>query len=244
MKRLQHDNATPEMDIPQVDAPTPEFQQGRGNSFAVEQLQEQRAVEQGELAPVDVVAIDQELSFAVLFARMFHPGSVDASGGVKALVDNVLAQADGHPVRTLTIYAHGLPGQLFVGDDHLNGADLREYIPELERLAPHFHETGKAEIHGCNFGAGKAGDNAVYVLSQVWGVPVTAGVFMQNGAPGFEGGTVTWGPDEEGTPRFSQDPARTDGIMAGIEATFDAASGFYDGTLSRIEDIERWLFED
>ncbi|MCB9765392.1 MAG: DUF4347 domain-containing protein [Alphaproteobacteria bacterium] len=244
MKCQQHDNANIECDLPQVDLPTPEFQQGRGNGFALEQLREHEGVAQGDLEPVDVVAIDDDGSWAAYFAIKFNPASVNAAGGLRSMINNVLAQADGRPIGTLSIFAHARPGQLYVGGDQLNGADLTDELPQLQRLTPHFHETGRVEIHGCNFGADEAGDRAVYVLSEVWGVPVTAGVHAQNGAPGFEGGTVTWGQDEEGYTLREEDPAWSDGLMGGVESFLDAKDAARREGLETLEDIQRWLFEE
>ncbi|MCB9742036.1 MAG: DUF4347 domain-containing protein [Alphaproteobacteria bacterium] len=172
--------------------PEPEYSQERGNAAAQERLS-------GE--PIDIDAVDRWGGFATMLVRGFTDDEtqVDVYGGVDVLVQSIRSKAGGRPIRRLSIHGHGAPGLLVMNSSRIDANMPVSMQNKLRELADMFGPDGFCEIHGCDFASGPRGEQMLYVLNELLGVPVTAGVVPQTGvSEGFEGSTVTGRKDEDG----------------------------------------------
>jgi peptidoglycan hydrolase-like protein with peptidoglycan-binding domain len=120
--------------------------------------------------------------------------------GVTQLIGDVVTRASGKSIATLRLTGHGNLGRwmtVSVGDvADLKGRDYAEieaekysYIAErnfntlaplLRRLAPLFAPFGFMEHHGCSLGKRPATRRMMRKLADLWNVPISVGVWMQN----------------------------------------------------------------
>lgn len=176
-----------------------DFEQPRGNAEAQERL---------GLEPIDIDAIDASMDAISFFADLmtFAETQTDFDGGVREFVEAVKLKAGERPIRRLTITAHGAPGALILGDQAISTLSLYSRLKPLTELAPLFGEGGHVVLNSCNVAEGEKGDQLLYVLSELFGVPVTAATRIQYLLiPGLEGTTKTMTRDEEGFPDLMED---------------------------------------
>lgn len=104
----------------------------------------------------------------------------------------VLLRFHGHGTRGIQGLTDGKEIEVY---SEFNRRVLDTMVGVVARLRSVFHPFGSAELHGCQVGAGSAGDRLLQGLCTAWGVPVSAGVRDQEGGDfrtfRFEGPTVT-----------------------------------------------------
>jgi hypothetical protein len=156
------------------------------------------------MKPVDVTAVPKPHDVTTWAARAVHPGAASDFTDVPGMVDSVLANADGRPIRNLSIQSHGNPGHQFMSgtygrDSFLSKellTDKDSQIPAaMGRLKQHLDPNGMVELGGCQVAKGEKGVEFVREMTRTLGVPVRAGVPYQRPLiPGLEGSTVTCSP--------------------------------------------------
>nr|WKN35110.1 peptidoglycan-binding domain-containing protein [Tunicatimonas sp. TK19036] len=136
---------------------------------------------------------------------IYNPGMSD---GVRSVRQSLLGTGRTSKVMLLQFHGHGNQGTMGIGIG--TGGDLEEgaymssrlgteHSDSLSRflapLAPLFCRFGSVEMHGCHTGGGHRGRRLLQMLSDTWGVPVTAGLGNQYGHSEtmfrFEGPTRT-----------------------------------------------------
>ncbi|MBA3713499.1 MAG: peptidoglycan-binding protein [Pyrinomonadaceae bacterium] len=130
------------------------------------------------------------------------------SGGVDFVMNQIAGRARGpESIALLRFHGHGNRGQQNLTGGDLNGAphlasvsdgNFNQVQGSLQRISRLFIAFGCVQLLGCSVGGGPKGASLVQKLANVWGVPVTAGIFDQLGGGGntfkFEGPTVTGFP--------------------------------------------------
>lgn len=111
------------------------------------------------------------------------PGSIDVDS-VADMVTKVLAKLDSKDccLKSLTIYGHGSPGDISVGNGQsgtdtnkeINNNELTVWGPEFNKLKARFCPNGSVTLRGCNVGADQAGANKLFAIAQRLGVNVRA----------------------------------------------------------------------
>jgi hypothetical protein len=116
------------------------------------------------------------------------------SDGVRSVRQSLLGTGQTGRVMLLQFHGHGNQGSMGIGIGR--GGDLEagayyssrlgiEHADYLSRflapLARLFCRFGSAELHGCHTGGGYRGRRLLQMLSDTWGVPVTAGLRGQYG---------------------------------------------------------------
>lgn len=210
-----------------------------GNQAAQEQM---KAKVQGE--PVDVVAYDETGGITISIGHTFMLGGDAPFSSFEGMVDSILAQAGSRPIGTLKILTHASPGQLLLGQGQdmlvLGTFSLQELLPSFSRLAGHFAPNGQVLIHGCNFAQYENGEYFLSQLSQIWGVPVSAGRETQHAlVPGLDGTTVTASPDGQGGTFLTEDRGPLADV--GLRVAGGVADLVTKGT-SEVGDIWDWVF--
>ena len=161
---------------------------------------------------------------------------VTSSVDLQSLVADVLAQAGERPIGVLRVVSHAREGELVLGHDTIDHTSVADAIPQLQQLSGRFAPRGRVEIHGCNFAAGDAGQHMLYVLSSVWGVPVTGSAQMQSPLiPGLEGSETTALQDADGFPTTTHHDAWSAPIL-------DGYADVYDRGLQTADAIWEWVF--
>lgn len=178
--------------------------------------------------PVDIVAYDAGGDHVISIGHTVMEGEDTPFSDFDGMVATILAQAAGRPIGTLKIMVHTDPGMLELGE----GTDMQvlgSFTVKNTRdsrysaLAGHFAPNGHVEIHGCNFGQGPFGEAFLVELSEIWGVPVTAGREVQSPySPGLDGTTVTASPDGKGGTVLTEDSNPIDDAqLRGRDALYD-----------------------
>lgn len=139
------------------------------------------------------------------------------SNGVEYVMGRIRAAAGGaQSVALLRIHEHGARGTQNVTGGTINGAPHMAAISDanfsqlagtLATIRGVFVDFASVQLLGCSVGGGNSGRSLVNKLAQVWGVPVTAGVFDQLGGGAatfkFEGPVVTGFPGGGELPDWS-----------------------------------------
>ncbi|MBI3681900.1 MAG: DUF4347 domain-containing protein [Acidobacteria bacterium] len=107
-------------------------------------------------------------------------------------------------IRRLRVFGHGNPGSQGLGQSHSNWSPTHnlavrsgvlQYATKLGELRNRFEPGGWAELHGCEVGAGVAGQLALFELARAWGVPVKASRTDQYVGGGLEGQVIVVWPN-------------------------------------------------
>jgi hypothetical protein len=133
------------------------------------------------------------------------------SNAIQYVVDRVIERAGRYgTISALRFHGHGAPGVMGVAGGmwqdqsrHLSDLGNRRRLAAgaiLRELLPYFKPTGRVELHGCSVGQGPDGRRLLLLLSDAFGVPVTAAVKDQYDSEGpeiylFEGPVRTAYPD-------------------------------------------------
>lgn len=133
--------------------------------------------------------------------------NIGMSNGVVRVVQQVRGRASGGRIALLRIFGHGTRGYQILTAGHgvtgtaeghgsaLTPRTVAYFHDQLATLRPFFLPYGSAELHGCHVGEGPRGHALVRDLAEVWNIPVTAGIRLQQVGRGqtfsFEGPTVT-----------------------------------------------------
>lgn len=131
------------------------------------------------------------------------------SNGVDYVMSQIAMRARGsNSVALLRIHGHGNRGMQNMTGGDINGAphlaaisdgNFNQVSASLHRISHIFVQFGSVQLLGCSVGGGAAGRSLVGKVSNVWGVPVSAGIFDQLGGGRntfiFEGPTVTSFPN-------------------------------------------------
>ena len=165
---------------------------------------------------VDVVDIgDPNL---MPYAQQFRESGSDPillggmCNGIEQMVNEVIQKAGGYgSISLLRITGHGNHGQWMtvsvgkvtnlkglkyqeVADEFLSYVSPEHFdktAPFLSRLKPYFAPFGSMEHKGCSLGSVPATRKMMGQLSNLWDVPVSAGVAIQHVAMSFEGRVYT-----------------------------------------------------
>ncbi|MGB3589256.1 MAG: peptidoglycan-binding protein [Tunicatimonas sp.] len=125
------------------------------------------------------------------------------SGGLKVVLNKILARGQRGRVVLLRFHGHGSPGSMGLStgtrsDVKFSDFDISYFVSKhfgefIARLTPMFCPFGSVEFHGCRVGAGASGKRFVQEFSRYLKVPVTAGKQTQYGGGRstfrFEGAT-------------------------------------------------------
>jgi Putative peptidoglycan binding domain len=187
-----------------------------------------KTTEVSGLQTIDVVDGTDPSLVALEAADITNAGGIPIvvygmSGGVDFVMSQIRARASGsNSVDLLRFHGHGTRGIQNVTGGDLNGAphlaaisddNFPQVATSLGRIRHIFVEFGCVELLGCSVGGGPKGRSLVGKLANVWGVPLTAGVFDQLGGGRntfrFEGPTVSAFPGGGDLKSWS----------AGVEAT-------------------------
>jgi hypothetical protein len=166
-------------------------------------------------APLDITVVDDS-DWIMAAAAALRGGEISGVTDVRDMVDKVLQRADARKIHSLTLIGHGAGGYQKMGSERSGDAALSlRSLPalsgELGRLTGKFTSDATVELHGCRVASTPDGVELLRQLSQLWGVPVTAGVPLQRPLlPGYEGTTVTCEPGEEGGTTCDTDPGSLD----------------------------------
>lgn len=133
------------------------------------------------------------------------------SNAIQYVVDRVIGRAIGYgTISLLRFHGHGAPGIMGIAGGmwqdrsrHLSDLGSRRRLAAgaiLRELLPYFAPNGRVELHGCSVGKGPAGRRLLLLLSDAFGVPVSAAVKDQYDSEGpqiylFEGRVRTAYPD-------------------------------------------------
>jgi hypothetical protein len=154
--------------------------------------------------PVNVRFVTSEsdkLSAGIRFLRF---GAAEPADSLEGMVDSILEDADGHPIRRLIIEGHGFEGAQFISDDAAIGwyYTLRRRArarQTLARLRDAFASDAEVLLKGCNVGGGPSGEALVRDLADLWDVQVRASVTYERPLiPGYEGTEIVAIPTEDG----------------------------------------------
>jgi len=152
-------------------------------------------------------------------------------GGVEQMVALVMTKAKRGTIALLRITGHGNLGQwmtVSVGNvAHLPKEDPKEYAlraaeyhsyidwahidelaPTLAKLKDFFAPYGQMEHHGCSLGSRAVTRQLMHTLADLWEVPVSVGVGLQNSAVQLRGQIFTAYPDN-GSLKSWTTPFRT-----------------------------------
>ncbi|HTH38037.1 MAG TPA: peptidoglycan-binding domain-containing protein [Pyrinomonadaceae bacterium] len=172
-------------------------------------------------ALVDVVDIGDPMLATREAAELRQAGSnpIELGGmcnGITQMVNDVIRRADSTgPIALLRITGHGNLGRwmtVSVGDvAHLHGQEYEviageyfsyidldhfdEVSPILGRLKPYFASFGSMEHLGCSIGSRPNSRKMMKKLSDLWSVPVSAGIPTQLHVLHFDGAVFTAYPD-------------------------------------------------
>ena len=144
--------------------------------------------------------------------------------GVGQMISDVIQRA-AHPIALLRMTGHGNLGRwmtVSVGSvahaepgpyqeaasEYYSYIDLRHFNQLREVLAPltsHFASFGSMEHHGCTIGSVPDSRQMMQKLADVWKVPITAGMGLQNaeGVLRFPGAVFTAYPENGTLPSWS-----------------------------------------
>ncbi|MEM9831786.1 MAG: peptidoglycan-binding domain-containing protein [Bacteroidota bacterium] len=113
------------------------------------------------------------------------------SGGLRVVLDQILARGQLGRVVLLRFHGHGSPGNMGLSTGTRSDVPSSEFTADyfrierfrnfLARLAPLFCPFGSVEFHGCRVGGGQAGKKFVEGFAKVLKVPATAGKQTQYG---------------------------------------------------------------
>jgi hypothetical protein len=149
---------------------------------------------------VDIRVVDDSDWITMLDRAVSGGISVDS---VRDMVDKVIAEAAGRPIRTLTIAGHGRSGDMNVGagagadpslEQSISNDNFEIVRPALAELAPLFAPDGEVILDSCNIAEGDAGELLLSRLSSLFGVPVRGGTELQWPTEGLEGEVVSCYP--------------------------------------------------
>ncbi len=120
--------------------------------------------------------------------------------GVPDFTAKVLKQAQGRPIRSLFVGAHGGPGQQNVGQyyKYFSGGnaatiDVDHFDLQLSQLAPltsHFAKNAVVTMGGCNTAEGPKGQAFLGHLAALWKVTVQGSEDIQGPEQGLEGTNI------------------------------------------------------
>lgn len=141
---------------------------------------------------------------------------VDPGTTQQQLIDNILRDADGRPIRKLIVSDHASPGTqtLTSGDSKMYLTAETLDLEQWSRLNGKFTKDGVIRLDGCEVAQGEEGQRLLQAIAVATGVPVQGGVVNQRPLlPGGEGSTVTAYPDG----RIEVDKSWTDGIWGPLD---------------------------
>lgn len=145
---------------------------------------------------------------------------VDPGTTQEELINNILSDADGRPIRKLIVSDHASPGSqtLTSGDTKMYLTPETLDLEQWSRLNGQFAEGGMIRLDGCKVAAGEEGQRLLQAMAVATGVPVQGGIVNQRTMiPGGEGTTVTAYPDG----RIEVDKSWGDNVWGPIDELID-----------------------
>lgn len=146
--------------------------------------------------PLDILAVAHDDYPDLQKKNTDANGKIDFGTSQQESVANILAAANGAPIGKLMLNSHSIPGTVaFYGKDQeaLTADTLN--IPAWSSLRGKFGLDGHIELGGCYVASGAEGEALLQKLATATGVPVSAGITVQDIDPGIDGTSVTAYPD-------------------------------------------------
>jgi len=137
-----------------------------------------------------VITVVDKSDLTLVLQGLLYFDEIDIHG-VEDMVEKIIMRANKQgTIYLLNIEGHGNEGLQMVDLkkwEYIDSDNLKTHAAVLRKLKPYFRKDATVILHGCKAGAGFKGQSLLMGLSQIWGVPVKAGIINQKLPPGLEG---------------------------------------------------------